>query len=389
MNDNIVIGAGFGDEGKGKVVSFICEEALADNYNPLVIRFSGGQQAGHHVMLKNGMDHVFSNFGSGTLHEVPTYWSEYCTVDPSGILNELDILKSKNVEPILYIDSKCPVTTPFEKILNLTIDSYKTHGSCGVGFGQTLEREKNHFSILFEDLFYPSVLKIKMNLLSEFYKDNLTPEDIEQYLPNFCFICEELLKCKNIIKVDGPLDDHSDIIHNDLYIFEGSQGLLLDQNFGFFPHVTRSNTGMKNIENMNTQTDCVDIWLVTRAYQTRHGNGPMTNEDATYKIKDNPYEKNYDDTFQGKFRKRMLDLDLIKYGLNKDDFLKYNKRDIKLVVTCMDLLEGFYFTMNGKFAKVSSEKEFVKRAGPYLEINEFYFSDNPYPEMSNMINFRD
>ena len=115
MISKAVIDCGFGDSGKGKVVSYFC--SYFDH--PLVIRFSGGQQAGHHVVLPDGPEHVFSNFGSGTLQGIPTYWSKYCTVDPVGILNELDILKDKGVEPKLYIDSFCPVTTPYEKTFNI------------------------------------------------------------------------------------------------------------------------------------------------------------------------------------------------------------------------------------------------------------------------------
>jgi adenylosuccinate synthase len=68
-----------------------------------VIRFSGGHQAGHTVVTDDTR-HVFSNFGSGTLRGVPTYWSKFCTVEPIGLLNELDALKIKGYNPILYID---------------------------------------------------------------------------------------------------------------------------------------------------------------------------------------------------------------------------------------------------------------------------------------------
>jgi adenylosuccinate synthase len=66
--------------------------------------------------------HVFSNFGSGTLQGVPTYWSPYCTIDPVGVINEYKILKDKGIEPKLYIDSRCPVTTPYDKRHNQSKD---------------------------------------------------------------------------------------------------------------------------------------------------------------------------------------------------------------------------------------------------------------------------
>lgn len=75
---SIVLGSFMGDEGKGQTVHNICAK---NPENSLVIRFSGGHQVGHTVKYGDLM-HTFSNFGSGTLLGVPTYWSEYCTVDP-------------------------------------------------------------------------------------------------------------------------------------------------------------------------------------------------------------------------------------------------------------------------------------------------------------------
>src|SRR5690606_12238557 len=109
MVGKAVIGIGFGDEGKGITTDFLCSRSR----NPIVVRFSGGHQAGHTVVL-NGVRHVFSNFGSGTLRGAPTYWAKYCTVNPIGIINELDSLIKKGITPKLYIDEKCPITTPYD-----------------------------------------------------------------------------------------------------------------------------------------------------------------------------------------------------------------------------------------------------------------------------------
>ena len=81
--NSIVIGAGFGDEGKGNMVNYLCK----NSEKPLVIRFNGGHQMGH-MCVVNEMRHIFSNFGSGSLVGAPTYISEYCTVDPVGTKNE-------------------------------------------------------------------------------------------------------------------------------------------------------------------------------------------------------------------------------------------------------------------------------------------------------------
>ncbi len=355
-----VIGCGFGDEGKGKVVSFLCSNLE----NPIIIRFSGGHQAGHHVVINDRLDHVFSNFGSGTLQGFDTYWSKFCTVDPVGILNELDDLNKKGVKPKLYIDKNSPITTPYEKKINKVFDTINQHGSVGVGIGATYQREENFHSIVMSDLYYPSILKIKLDLLEKYYK--FKHENIMEFIDN----CNEVIESPEII-----LSDETFIKRNyENYIFEGSQGLLLDQHFGFFPHVTRSNTGSKNILEFGCKPQII---LVTRAYQTRHGNGPMTNENIPNTIKNNPYERNFDYGMQGKFRKTILDLDLLKYAVNKDDYIRENK--FSLVITCMDLITEYTLTLFGKVYRFEREEDFIEKIRSELRIVNIFISRTPYP----------
>jgi hypothetical protein len=128
-------------------------------------------------------------------------------------------------------------------------------------------------------------------------------------------------------------------------IFEGSQGLLLDQNYGFFPHVTPSNTGTQNVVEMlgpvYREKVIPEIWLVTRAYSTRHGNGPFLPEGfegGAYEVV-NQDEKNIDEGPQGKFRTGPLSLDLLRYAVKKDAHLRQFGVD-NVVVTGMDLMRG-------------------------------------------------
>jgi adenylosuccinate synthase len=360
MKSKAVIGCLFGDEGKGKVVSYLCSQSP----NSLVIRYSGGQQAGHHVVLRNGLDHVFSNFGSGSLQGCDTYWSKYCTVDPVGILNEYDVLKKKGISPVLYIDERCPITTPYDKRFNIDLDNSNQHGSCGVGVGQTFQREQNYYSLLFGDLYYPSVLKIKLELIRKYYSSHAC---FDEFVRN----CVELSSIQNINPVHGipSAKKYQD------YVFEGSQGLLLDQDIGFFPHVTRSSTGITNIHKMGFSPE---IFLVTRAYQTRHGNGPMTNEHILHDIKNNPYENNYDNGFQGKFRRTILDLDMLKYGIYRAGL---NSKCVNLVITCLDLINEYSLTLNSKKTTFTTEGEFVDKIKHELLVKEIYLSRNPFPEV--------
>lgn len=359
--DSIVLGLGFGDEGKGLVTDWLTSKAK----DPIVVRFSGGHQAGHTV-VKDGVRHVFASFGSGTLRGAPTYWSKFCTVEPDAILNELKILKEKGVDPLLYIDGKAPITTPWEIERNRMSVDDKAHGSVGVGVSATIAREEAHYHLLAEDLLYPRIAEEKLHqILHHYYK-----EDANLY--EFMLRCRELVLRSNIQIVSGvlePLRGYGD------QIYEGSQGLLLDQNFGFFPHVTRSNTGTKNALELGMK-EIFDVYLVTRAYQTRHGAGPMTQEDSRY-ILDNPDETNKEHTYQGKFRKGLLDVELLKYGIMKDQCL-YGRRDMNLVITCMDHLRNYWYMRGDTPVIHKNEKDFALGIGTYLGIpvNKIYINDS-------------
>lgn len=355
MADKIVIGVGFGDEGKGLVTNY-----LSLRYpHSVVVRYSGGQQAGHTV-VKDEVRHVFSNFGSGTLNNMPTYWSQYCTVDPVGIYNELQILNEKGIHPKLYIHAKCPVTTPLDKLNNQIVDSQ--HGTCGTGVGSTHAREEHYHSLLFEDLFNPTVFWIKYGLLEEYYLKTVNPNQFKQAI-------DYILK-ETFIGMYHELPFVND------KIFEGSQGLLLDQHYGFFPHVTRSNVGTPNVLEMGYRPTC---YAVTRAYQTRHGNGPMTNIDIPHKIQANPLETNVYNTWQGEFRTSVLDLDLLQYAIGKDVYLSEH-RDT-LVITCLDhVVDDYQLTLGGQLIKCSNEDHFVSLINSVLGFKEVLLSHDDKSE---------
>jgi adenylosuccinate synthase len=351
--NNAIIGLGYGDEGKGLITDYLCSYAV----NPLVIRYSGGQQAGHTVVFDNKR-HVFSNFGSGSLRGVSSYWSKYCTVDPIGIYNELNSLLKKEVSPCLYIDRECPVTTPYDSFHNQQTDNI--NGTCGVGVGSTKQREENNYSLLFGDLFYPWILKTKLNLIRKYYNF-----DKKISLDKF-MLCVDAITTSDYIKESDDSIIHRDQSDN---IFEGSQGLMLDQNIGFFPHVTRSNTGTKNILSF-------DPWcyLVTRAYQTRHGSGPMSNEDIPHNIKINPHETNITNKYQGVFRRALLDADMLLYAINSDEYIRRTQRK-SLVITCLDHIKDEYrFTHKGNIVYCNGEIDFVERISEILKITSVYVS---------------
>ena len=349
----IVVGLGFGDEGKGRTTSYLCSVT----YNPIVVRANGGHQAGHTV-VHNGVRHIFSTFGSGTLQGVPTYWHKNCTFFPTAVFNEHTILKKFLPKPKLYVHPLCPVTTPFDIIYNKEMEKRMGHGSVGVGFGATLQRQESHYKLFVQDLYYENILREKLRNISMHYCRNglviegRVIEDVaDDLIDRFVVMCNDV---KEIIEVS----DES-IIEDYYPIFEGAQGIMLDQDFGFFPNVTRSNTTSKNaLELLSGEIAkpfrfIPEIYYVTRAYQTRHGNGYMTNENLCgVQLKNNEHETNKDNEFLGKFRKTVLDIDLLNYALECDNHFSTGITK-NLVITCADQTGAFSTAVIG--GRISTE----------------------------------
>lgn len=325
----IIIGLGYGDEGKGLATSYLCSKYPKHS---IVIRFNGGHQAGHTV-VHNGERHIFSSFGSGTLQGIPTFWSKYCTVYPTALVNEFEILKSHN--PILYVDPMCPLTTPFDVEFNQQVARQRgsnTHGSVGVGFGDTLQRQEDNYKLFVQDIFYPSVFERKLENIRRYYHDkgllNALVINLEVYLENV-----EMMK--QIVKLEK-----SDILgFYSNHIFEGAQGIMLDQSFGFFPNVTRSNCTSQNAleicKEVGITEDDIQIYYITRSYSTRHGNGYLHNEQEIV-LKNAEKETNVTHAFQGNFRKAPLDKEILNYAINCDSNFAVPTIEKNLVITCLD-----------------------------------------------------
>jgi hypothetical protein len=98
----------------------------------------------------------------------------------------------------------------------------------------------------------------------------------------------------------------------------------------------------------------------------------MTNEEKDDNIKENPYEQNYNSGIQGIFRRTILDLNLLKYAINSDKDIKYKKKN--LVVTCLDLITEYKFTIDNEIIICNNEKEFITKIQRYLKIDNVYLS---------------
>lgn len=343
----VIVGLGFGDEGKGIVTDF-----LSDKYpDSIIVRFNGGQQAGHCVVNSTtGKKHVFSNLGSGTFRGLPTYWSAYCTFTPSYFVEEVSDL---NIDFKFFIHPNSPVTTHYDILYNRTSElslGKKRKGSCGVGFGATIDRNKI-ISLTVSDLFHDEkLLKAKLEDIRHYYRKLVNIETFFDFC-HFDHDGEDLFFMQNInylrkFKEEGyftVVESEKAIFEGwNSFIFEGSQGILIDQNFGTKPYITKSNTTSQNAIEMIKQAGIpieTEIFYVTRSYQTRHGNGPFKEHNATFHLINNSTETNLENEYQGIVRANFLDIDDLRYAIKCDNKYSHNIHR-NLVITCLDHMKS-------------------------------------------------
>lgn len=322
MNKNqIVLGSLFGDEGKGATVQFLCQEKIKQGITPLVVRFSGGSQAGHRVM-HNGIDHVCSLTGSGVLMDCPTYLDKDVMVDPISLMHEVQSLQKFGKNPLIYIHPYCRVIIPEDIYKNQNNAKTKQDGTCGCGIFECFDRNRKNPDI-FGSIFcaaaspedYVKLFKIKRN----------KEEFIEacRWVDKHCFI----RSLDDVIGMYGAT------------IFEGSQGLLLDMENGFMPHCTPSKVGLNGMRPEYLQD--AEVFLVMRSYLTRHGNGyDPVGESFVRKYFTNLEEPtNLNTGPQGQFKLGVLDLDLVIRSFDRNHLDNYQRMyniEYNVVITHMD-----------------------------------------------------
>lgn len=331
MKTQIVLGSLFGDEGKGNTVQWLCKESIARGEKPLVIRFSGGAQAGHRV-IHNGVEHVCSLFGSGVLLGCDTCLTSNVFIDPVSLKNEWEILLSKGLNPKIYIHPECRIVIPSDILCNKKNNETIEHGTCGCGIFECYKRYIEESIDPWDENFYTCL------------------EYPEKYLRDRYPECEELKEFdKEFIEACHWLYEHVDRYslyqletQYDAFIFEGSQGLGLDMECGYMPHCTPSKVGLNGIESRYLQD--AEVYLVMRTYLTRHGNGYDPDEfgylEENYQNLGEP--TNLDTGIQGKFKigilNQILANDIVsRHHLDNYQYL-YNL-DINIVVTHMDCIK--------------------------------------------------
>ena len=336
MTATVVLGAQWGDEGKGKVTDFFASSA------DYVVRFQGGNNAGHTIVVGDEKL-ALSLTPSGVLYPdcVPVIGSG-CVVDLAFLKEELEMLNSKNVSTKkLAISPNAHVIMPYHKLLDELIEESLGENKIGTtkkGIGPCYADKIQRSGIRIQDLLDDEVFveKVKTNvgeknkLLTKIYGRNpMDPNEIINEFKTYKEIINNHIKDTSLM-ISNAIKEGKNIL------FEGAQGTLLDIDHGTYPFVTSSNTSSANaaIGSGVGPLNLNKIVGVTKAYISRVGSGPFITEQKN-DIGDYLIEKGAEFGVVTGRRRRCGWLDLIS--------LKYSVRVnslTELFITKLDVLSG-------------------------------------------------
>lgn len=288
-----VVGAAYGDEGKGLLTDALAHQGVLQGQTTVVVRFNGGAQAGHTVESPNGVRHVFHHWGAGALAGAATHLGPRFVVHPMLFEQEALALKKIGKDLLISVDPRARVTLPFDIMINQAVEAsrgHNRHGSCGVGFGETCERNEHPgFGLTMTDLVVLTdveMMDFLVNVSQTYVPRRLKalglPADALDKAKGHGPLLERFIRdCKGFLK-SVRVATLSQMKKPERVIFEGAQGLALDEDLGAFPFVTRSKTGLPYVLEMMEEAhmDRLLVTYVTRAYTTRHGAGPLPYESA-------------------------------------------------------------------------------------------------------------
>ena len=305
MNEHraiLVADLGYGDSGKGITI-----DTLARTYGAhTVVRYNGGPQAAHTVVTMDGRSHTFSQFGSATfVPGVATYLSQFMLVDPLSLINEETYLEQSGISDALlrhFIHRDARVISPYAVLINKLRERMRSdarHGSCGMGVGETVRFWKVHpdETLYVRDLQNSQMLQKKLSFQRE-YASVLIKESFVHVMSAAADLQHEWNKLSEDTHVTALIENYvviskkintvdetwvAKLMKRDgVMLFEGAQGVLLDERFGFHPFTTWSDTTYGNAHKIIAEHEYTGVTTrlgVLRAYATRHGPGPFVTHD--------------------------------------------------------------------------------------------------------------
>ena len=316
MRADIVIGANYGDEGKGTVVARLAKECG----KALNILTNGGSQRGHSILTKEG-SMTFQHFGSGTYHGADNYYSAWYILNPMQFVEEYDQLVRK--PKFIYRDYHCRWSTPYDIMANLIEEEQRGRkASCGMGIWKTIERSNNIPSIPFDDFMAkPELWPLYFADVRRYYENRMTIPDRwrDLWLSNgimrhFIADCKRMQSLTEAVSLESLNYEH--------LIFENGQGLLLSDTGKDTADTTPSDTGINYALSMIRNLGEVDVCAhyVTRPYLTRHGDGHImgTTDRSNLSASVSEDRTNHYNEHQGAFRYGHLDITALCQRIKAD-----------------------------------------------------------------------
>jgi adenylosuccinate synthase len=331
-----VAGLGYGDEGKGTTI-----DALARQHNSkLVVRYNGGAQAGHNVVMPDGRHHCFSQFGSGTIAGASTHLSRYMLVNPVTLISEAKHLSSIGIsDPFtaLTIHEEALITTPFHMAANRIKEMERSgmrHGSCGMGIGETMSDSLSVGSVVIRVRDLKDPIKLRALLLQQ---QETKREQIRRAYERACLnasaqsqlttewdILDKLGTIDKVLEACAFVADKARFVCDEfldeqftgrnVVLFEGAQGVLLDQSYGFQPHTTWTDITFRNAKALTPSDIPAQRLGILRSFMTRHGAGPLVTECERPVWKEGDH--NVTNAWQQNFRVGFLDLVVARYAID-------------------------------------------------------------------------
>jgi adenylosuccinate synthase len=348
----VVLGLGFGDEGKGTMVDWLARRAMAGapgGAPPLVIRWNGGPQAQHHVVTDDGRAHCFAQLGAASF--VPgarTHLAGDMAVDLYALEAELGELSATtgvgaaDHRARVTIDPRCALVTPWHATVNLVREVLRgagRHGSTGRGVA---EAKLGPIRMFAGELgggfdFAARVREVRAALLARAAgiierATAALADDVEHARALVARAADDDLHELYLAAARLPIALRDEPPDADHAILESAQGALLDRDHGFFPHVTPSRITRRAARDTARALGldaALEVWGVLRAYHTRHGEGPFPSEDRTLAAR-LPELHNRDDGQAGRFRAGWFDAVLARHAIGFAGPIDH------LAVTCLD-----------------------------------------------------
>jgi adenylosuccinate synthase len=280
----VVVGTQWGDEGKGKVVDWLTDNAQG------VIRFQGGHNAGHTLVIK-GVKTALQLIPSGIMRDgVACYIGNGVVVDPAHLLSEIERLETMglDVRSRLRISASCPLILPFHVEVDRAREALRESsgsgkiGTTGKGIGPAYEDKVARRALRIEDLAHPARFKAKLEILLGLHNEALAGHLRAKALPLQPMLDNALALGEKLAPMfaDVGYALHRRHLAGDNLLFEGAQGTLLDIDHGTYPYVTSSNCVAGNAAaGSGVGPQMLHYILgITKAYTTRVGSGPFPTE---------------------------------------------------------------------------------------------------------------